>query len=116
MDDKDLDKLASLIRDPSTNGARAIDDEARQQARKPRFDGTVNLGHLLTILTMLVAMASMWAKNEVARADHESRIKALESAQVEFKQTLAKLAENEAAAMRNQDRISTALEYLMKKQ
>lgn len=82
--------------------------------RKPRFDGTINLGHILTAVVMGAGLVTMWANAKVITADHESRLKTLEQAQVEFKQGLSKLAENESMALRTQDKLANTMDWLMK--
>lgn len=103
-------KLLSLAANPEHNGHEA----ERVERRKPRFNGEINLGHVLTILTMGCALATMWVNGRVAQADHETRLVALEQTQKEFKETLGKMAETAQQGMRNQDRITVALEYLTK--
>lgn len=89
-------------------------EATRREKQRPRFDGTINLGHVLTILTMGAALATMWVNGRVAQADHETRIVVLEQTQREFKETLKQMSETAAQGMRNQDKISLALEYLTK--
>lgn len=87
--------------------------EARQR-RHPKFDGTINLGHVLTIITMVIGLATVYVNGRVTTADHESRLRALEEVSRDFKLTLAKVAENEAQAVRTQERIATTLDWLVK--
>lgn len=96
--------------DRHANGETAA---VRAQA-KPRFDGTVNLGHILTMLAMGSALLTMWTNQRVSQADHEFRIRALEGNQAKFEATLAKMAENEAVALRNQEQLRMTVEWMMK--
>lgn len=82
--------------------------------KRPKFDGTFNLGHILTIVTMIGGLALMWANGRVSQADHEIRIVSLERSQVEMRTSIVKMAETADQAMRNQDKISIALDYLVK--
>lgn len=81
---------------------------------KPRFDPTINLGHILTALMMGAALVTMWANMKVGQADHEARIRALEVGQIETRATLTKLAELEAGSARTQDKLTLTIEYLSK--
>lgn len=102
--------LSRAAADRHTNGEAA---HARAQHR-PRFDGTVNLGHILTMIAMGSALLTMWTNQRVSQADHEFRIRALEGANAEFKVTLAKMAENESVALRNQEQLRMTMEWVMK--
>lgn len=110
--EQENERLRQLIH-VADDVAQAHDQQAREK-RQPRFDGTINLGHVLTIITMVVGLATVYVNGRVTTADHESRLRALEDVSKEFKITLAKVAENEAQAVRNQERIATTLEWLVK--
>lgn len=83
-------------------------------SRKPRFDPTVNLGHILTAIMMAGGFVGMWASMKVSQSEHNSRISVMEAAQAEMKSNIAKLAENANITARAQDRMSMTLEYLAK--
>jgi len=92
-------------------------DEYRFQSdstRRPRFDPTINLGHILTAIMMGAALVTMWANQKVAQADSDSRIRVLEKSQTRIDDTVSKLADNAAASQRTQDKLSLTLEYLAK--
>lgn len=84
------------------------------QSRKPRFDPTVNLGHIMTMLMMGAALLTMWTNLKVSTAQSDSRIAVLEKSQQETKETITKLADNAATSVRTQDKLSLTLEYLAK--
>lgn len=44
----------------------------------PKFDWTINLGHLLTISAMLIALATAYTTYQVTINDHDSRLRSLE--------------------------------------
>lgn len=103
-----LERLASLAGNKNYNGQA----EQEKEIRRPRFDGTINLGHILTILTMGAALATVWVNGRIAQSDHESRIKTLESSRIEMNSTIAKVVETANQGMINQEKISIALQYL----
>lgn len=82
--------------------------------KKPRFDGTVNLGHVLTMLMMGAALLTMWTNTKVTQAEQNSRISVLEKSQSRFDDTIKTLADNASAAQRTQDKLSLTLDYLAK--
>ncbi len=84
------------------------------RSRKPRFDGTINLGHVLTALMMGAALLTMWTNTKVTQAEQNSRLTVLEHSQVEMHDTMKILADNASASQRTQDKLSLTLEYLAK--
>ena len=46
--------------------------------RLPRFDWTINFGHLLVIGTVLTALATTYTTYQVTINDHDTRLRALE--------------------------------------
>src|SRR5262245_8130312 len=45
---------------------------------KPRFDWTVNLGHVLTIAAILITLGTAYTTYQVTISDHDNRIRSLE--------------------------------------
>lgn len=45
---------------------------------KPGFDWTVNLGHILTIGALLLAMGTAYTTYQVTMSDHDNRLRSLE--------------------------------------
>lgn len=93
-----------------------MSNEEQNAVHKPRFDGTVNLGHILTAVTMLMGGIVVWSQAQVGFAKQDSRISALELGQVEIRVIVAKLTENQQATLRNQDKIATTLEFVVNNQ
>lgn len=83
-------------------------------SKKPRFDGTINLGHILTALMMSAALLTMWTNTKVTQAEQNSRIAVLEKSQTRTDQTLATLADSATASQRTQDKLSLTLDFLAK--
>ncbi len=90
------------------------DSPSRRPNNKPRFDGTINLGHVLTAVMMGAALLTMWTNTKVTEAEHNSRITVLEHSQVEMHDTMKTLADSAASSQRTQDKLSLTLEYLAK--
>lgn len=110
--EEEHERLRQLIH--VSDDVDSTDAHQARERRHPKFDGTINLGHVLTILTMVLGLATVYVNGRVTTADHESRLRALEEVSKEFKITLAKVAENEAMGVRNQERIATTLDWLVK--
>ncbi len=89
-------------------------DSQHRRSNKPRFDGTINLGHVLTIIAMGTAMVTVWTSTKVTQAEQNSRLSVLEHSQVEMHDTMKTLADNASASQRTQDKLSLTLEYLAK--
>lgn len=83
---------------------------------KPRFDGTVNLGHLLTVVSMVGALLTFFVtmRESVSRLD--ARVQFLERAQVSMVTTMDKLSDNQTSLVRAQDRITILFEQQAKQQ
>lgn len=90
------------------------DDSEERPSPRPRFDGTINLGHVLTALMMGAALLTMWVNERVTEAEHDSRLKVLEKSQTRTDETVSKLADNAASSQRTQDRLSLTLDFLAK--
>lgn len=115
--EEEHERLRQLLHVADDLGHRAQDEAGAR--RKPRFDGTYNLGHLLTSFTILITMGTaigtMYVNNKVTTADHETRIHALEFSQAKMQATEEKLSDAVAQGMVNQKEISIALKYLSDK-
>lgn len=49
-----------------------------QELQRPKFNWEINLGHVLTIATLLIGLAVAYSTYQVTTNDHESRIRYLE--------------------------------------
>lgn len=112
--EEEHERLRQLLHVADDSGQRSHDEAGAR--RRPRFDGTYNLGHLLTSFTILITMGTaigtMYVNNKVTTADHETRIHALENSQAKMQATEDKLAEAVAQGLINQKEITVALKYL----
>lgn len=91
-----------------------FEGDSTNRTRRPRFDGTINLGHILTALMMGAALLTMWTNTKVTEAEHNSRITVLENSQKDMHDTVKSLAESAASSQRTQDKLSLTLDYLAK--
>lgn len=91
-----------------------FEGDSTSRTRRPRFDGTINLGHILTALMMGAALLTMWTNTKVTEAEHNSRITVLENSQKDMHDTVKTLAESAASSQRTQDKLSLTLDYLAK--
>jgi len=89
--------------------------EQRQQERKPRFDGTINLGHILTALMMLVSGLIVWTQSQVVQAKQDLRISYIERTSAETSDSVKKVSEMQQQMARCQEHVATTLEMLTKK-
>lgn len=90
--------------------------DAKQEARKPRFDGTINLGHLLTAGTMLIGGMVVWTQSQIVQAKQDLRISYVETAATANSDSLRKLADSHQQMVRSQERVTITLELLTKGQ
>ncbi len=83
-------------------------------SNKPRFDPTINLGHLLTAMMMAAALLTMWTNLRVTQAQADSRLAILEKSQQKTEETIGKLADNASTSARTQDKLGLTLDFLAK--
>lgn len=84
-----------------------------KEARKPRFDGTINLGHILTASAMLIGGSVVWTQSQIVQAKQDARIGFVERASSENADAVKKVAEIQQQMARSQERVSLTLEMLM---
>lgn len=56
----------------------SVSELERSDMQKPRFDWSINLGHVLTIAAILGSLAAAYTTYQVTISDHDSRIRSLE--------------------------------------
>lgn len=86
-----------------------------QQSKRPRFDPTVNLGHIISGVLMASGLATMWVSSKVDNAKMDSRISVLEISAIKQSNIVDKLADSSNASQRTQDKLSLTLDYLAKR-
>lgn len=90
--------------------------DAKQEARKPRFDGTINLGHLLTAGTMLIGGMVVWTQSQIMQAKQDLRITYVEQTTASNTEALKKLSDGYQQLVMSQERVTITLELLTKGQ
>lgn len=86
-----------------------------KETSKPRFDGTINLGHVITFLSMGAALVTMYTNDQVWRADHDSRMKYVEASELELRKSIDKLSETQMMETRALDRVNLTIERIADK-
>jgi hypothetical protein len=72
----------------------------------PKFDPTINLGHILTALTMLIAGAAAWSSINSALAQHEIRIATIERKETEIQALAFRMQTAEAIINNHTDTLT----------
>lgn len=93
------------LQNPHSNGDR-------EEARKPRFNGEINLGHILTILALMGSMTMVWMKGRETDLGHEFRLNRVEGDVAEMRKTMTQLADTQALAVRNQEKLTWTIDQL----
>ncbi len=86
-----------------------------KQRQGVRFDATINLGHVMSAIMMGAALVTVYVTTRVTLADQDSRLKIVEAAYQEQKQTLVKLADSATSNAMTQQKLALTLEFLSKK-
>ncbi len=88
-------------------------EEQRDEQRRPKFDGTINLGHMLTAFSMLCGGLFVWGQSREVQAKQDIRISVLEQNALDQKTQMRTLAETQALAIRTQDRLVYAVDSIV---
>jgi hypothetical protein len=90
-------------------------ERAEREARRWKFDGTVNLGHVLTAAVMLIGGLGVWTQGREVMIRQDSRLALVETTMAEVKANLSKISESQQLAIRTQDRLAVTLEAISRK-
>lgn len=90
----------------------SMPDSEQQERHKPRFDGTVNLGHIMTGLMMACGLLTMWTSMAEFKTSTSLRIANLEAAQLEQKKSNDEHVRALNEILRTQDKLTNALDSL----
>ena len=90
-------------------------EQTKAEARRCRFDGTVNLGHILTATVMLIGGLGVWTQGREVMIRQDARLVLVETTMSEVKSNLNKISESQQLAMRTQDRLAATLEAISRK-
>jgi uncharacterized protein HemX len=90
-------------------------EQNRAEARRWKFDGTVNLGHVLTAAVMLIGGLGVWTQGREVMIRQDSRLALVETTMAEVKSNLAKISESQQLAIRTQDKLAATLDAISRK-
>jgi hypothetical protein len=90
-------------------------ERAEREARRWKFDGTVNLGHVLTAAVMLIGGLGVWTQGREVMIRQDARLALVETTMAEVKANLSKISESQQLAIRTQDRLAVTLEAISRK-
>jgi|688.fasta_scaffold00471_96 hypothetical protein len=93
--------------------SEAEQQEQRDEQRRPKFDGTVNLGHMLTAFSMLCGGLFVWGQSREVQAKQDVRLSVVEQAMIDQRDQMRKLAETQSLAIRTQDRLVYAVDSVI---
>lgn len=90
-------------------------ERAEREARRWKFDGTVNLGHVLTATVMLLGGIGVWSQGREVAIRQDARLVLVETTMSEVKANLSKISESQQLAIRTQDRLAATLDAISRK-
>ena len=90
-------------------------EQIKAEARRWKFDGTVNLGHVMTATVMLFGGIGVWTQGREVMIRQDARLVLVETTMSEVKSNLNKISESQQLAMRTQDRLAVTLEAISRK-
>jgi hypothetical protein len=89
--------------------------QSRAEARRWKFDGTVNLGHVLTAAVMLIGGLGVWTQGREVMIRQDARLALVETTMAEVKSNLSKISESQQLAIRTQDKLAATLDAISRK-
>jgi len=90
-------------------------ERAEREAWRWKFDGTVNLGHVLTATVMLLGGIGVWSQGREVAIRQDARLVLVETTMSEVKANLSKISESQQLAIRTQDRLAATLDAISRK-
>jgi hypothetical protein len=94
------------------NGA---EQQTEQQAHRPRYDGTINLGHILTASAMLLGGFVVWTQSQIVQAKQDVRIEYIERTAQKTADSVNKIMDMQQEMARTQEHVTATLQVLTKK-
>jgi hypothetical protein len=85
------------------------------ETRRWKFDGTVNLGHVLTASVMLIGGLGVWTQGREVMIRQDARLALVETTMSEVKSNLNKISESQQLAIRTQDKLAATLDAISRK-
>lgn len=90
-------------------------EQSKAEARRWKFDGTVNLGHVLTATVMLIGGIGVWTQGREVMIRQDARLVLVETTMTEVKANLSRISESQQLSIRTQDKLAATLEALSRK-
>jgi uncharacterized protein HemX len=90
-------------------------EQNRAEARRWKFDGTVNLGHVLTAAVMLIGGLGVWTQGREVMIRQDARLALVETTMAEVKSNLSKISESQQLSIRTQDKLAATLDAISRK-
>ena len=90
-------------------------EQTKAEARRWKFDGTVNLGHVLTASVMFIGGLGVWTQGREVMIRQDARLALVETTMSEVKANLSRISESQQLSIRTQDRLAATLEALSRK-
>jgi hypothetical protein len=90
-------------------------EQRKAETRRWKFDGTVNLGHVLTASVMLIGGLGVWTQGREVMIRQDARLALVETTMSEVKSNLNKISESQQLAIRTQDKLAATLDAISRK-
>ena len=90
-------------------------EQTKAEARRWKFDGTVNLGHVLTATVMLIGGLGVWTQGREVMIRQDARLALVETTMSEVKANLSRISESQQLAIRTQDKLAATLDAISRK-
>ena len=90
-------------------------EQTKAEARRWKFDGTVNLGHVLTASVMFIGGLGVWTQGREVMIRQDARLALVETTMSEVKANLSRISESQQLSIRTQDKLAATLEALSRK-
>ena len=90
-------------------------EQIKAEAHRWKFDGTVNLGHVLTASVMLIGGLGVWMQGREVMIRQDARLALVETTMSEVKSNLSRISESQQLAIRTQDKLAATLDAISRK-
>ena len=90
-------------------------EQTKAERSRWKFDGTVNLGHVLTASVMFIGGLGVWTQGREVMIRQDARLALVETTMSEVKANLSRISESQQLSIRTQDKLAATLEALSRK-
>ena len=90
-------------------------EQIKAERSRWKFDGTVNLGHVLTATVMLIGGLGVWTQGREVMIRQDARLALVETTMSEVKANLSRISESQQLAIRTQDKLAATLDAISRK-